>query len=210
MVTGDSLPLSACGILLANALTLGRGGDERTVTIGAMLSYLAVMVSFYCTLLLHEPELIHAQESFLPALCHYGPQVGVATSDEWGVTGFAALIASVVVYAAWSARGSWTDEVRPFYSLMLSLALIFLSQKNVASVQPSALWSKVGASPPCSCCCSRQRSRGRLAPASWTRWVRSRRGRASTKRYVSLFSFLWSPSRSAFGPSPWRRPRAGC
>jgi hypothetical protein len=74
-----------------------------------------------------EFELIHAQESFLPALRHYGPLVGIATSDEWGVMGFAALVASVVVYAAWSTRGSWTDEVRPFYSLMLSLVLICLS-----------------------------------------------------------------------------------
>jgi hypothetical protein len=144
MVAGDSLPLSACGILLANASTLGRGGDEHTATIGAMLSYFAVMVSFYCPLLLFEPELIYAQESFLPALRHYGPQVGITTSDECGVTGFAALIASVVVYAAWSARGSWTDEVRPFHSLMLSLVLMFLSQKNVTSAQPSTLRSNVG------------------------------------------------------------------
>jgi hypothetical protein len=80
--------------------------------------------------LLFEPELIHAQESFLPALRHYGPQGGIATSDEWGVTGFAALIASMVVYAAWSARRSWTDEVRPFTAHALARTYVFVAEER--------------------------------------------------------------------------------
>jgi hypothetical protein len=143
-VAGDGLPLFACGTILANALTLGRAETSAPpLSVQCFLTswwWWAFTILFYCSRLSWST----CRSLFLPALRHYGPQVGIATSDEWGVTGFAALIASVVVYAAWSARGSWTDEVQPFCSLMLSLVLMFLSQKNVASAQPSALRSNVG------------------------------------------------------------------